>query len=161
MFDSPMKLAIEEAKAAIALGEVPVGALVLDSKKQIIARGHNMTRSLQDPSAHAELVVLRKACKKLNSDRLIGCSIYVTLEPCAMCASAISLSRISNLYYGASDQKSGGIEYGAKIFTRKQTHFKPNVFSGFCEEEINKMMSNFFKSIREHKKADKRRCLSL
>ena len=152
MFNSFMKLAIEQAKIARSLGEIPVGALILNQENEIIARGHNLNRSLCDPTAHAEIIALRKACVNLQTDRLIGCSIYVTLEPCPMCASAISFSRISNLYYGASDPKSGGVELGSRIFSQKQTHFKPNIFNGFCEKEINRLMTGFFQSIRQSKK---------
>ena len=152
MFDSLMELAIEEAKIAGRLGEIPVGALVINKNNEIIARGHNLNRSLHDPSAHAEIIAIRRACAKLQTDRLTGYSMYVTLEPCPMCASAIATSRISTLYYGASDPKSGGVELGPRIFSHKQTHFKPTVFSGFCEEEIKTMLDDFFKSMRRKKK---------
>ena len=151
MFNSFMKVAIEEAKLAQRIGEIPVGALITNSKNEIIARAHNRNRELNDPSAHAEIVAIRRACLIIGSERLLGCSIYVTLEPCSMCASAISLSKIKSLYYGASDFKSGGIEEGARIFSHKQTHFKPNVFSGFCENEIRSIMQDFFTSIRHSK----------
>ena len=155
MFNSFMKLAIEEAKLAKSLGEVPIGAVILNKKNEILAKGHNLSRSLCDPTAHAEIMAIREACLKLKTDRLIGCSLYVTLEPCPMCASAISISRISNLYYGASDPKSGGIEIGPQIFSHNQSHFKPNIFQGFCEKEISYLMTDFFKEIRKAQKFSK------
>ena len=148
MFHSFMKLAIKEAKIAEKIGETPVGAIIIDKKNQIVGRGHNLSRSTRDPMAHAEILAIRQACNNLDTNHLAGCSIYVTLEPCSMCASAISVSRISRLYYGASDPKSGGVESGAQIFSQKQTHSKPEIFNGFCEEEISALMKNFFKSIR-------------
>ena len=143
-----MKIAIQEAILAKAQGEVPVGAVIIDSKKEIIALGRNMTRSLNDPTAHAEIIAIKRACKHLNSLRLVGCSIYVTLEPCPMCASAISTANIKNLFYGASDPKSGGIETGPRIFSHEQAHYKTNIFSGFHEEETGNLMKDFFLSLR-------------
>ena len=143
-----MRIAIQEAKLAKDFGEVPIGAVIIDSKKNIISRGRNMTRELSDPTAHAEIVAIRRACNSLNSERLIDCSIYVTLEPCPMCASAISTAYIKNLFYGASAPKSCGVEIGPKIFSHEQAHFKTNVFHGFYEEEISKIMKKFFLSLR-------------
>ena len=151
MFKSFMRVAIKEAELAKNAGEVPIGAVIVDSKKNIISRGRNMTRELSDPTAHAEIVAIRRACNSLNSERLIDCSIYVTIEPCPMCSSAIATAHIKNLFYGASDPKSGGIEIGPKIFTHKQTHFKTNIFNGFYEEEISKIMKDFFLSLRRSK----------
>ena len=144
-----MKIAIKEAKLAKEDGEVPIGAVVLNKNKEIIGRGRNMTETLSDPTAHAEIIAIRNACKYLSSTRLVGCSIYVTLEPCPMCASAIANAKIKNLYYGASDPKSGGVEYGPKIFSHPQTHFKTNIFNGFCEEEIVVLMKDFFRTLRK------------
>jgi len=143
-----MKTAIHQAALAKAKGEVPVGAVIIDSKKKIIALGRNMTRGLNDPTAHAEIIAIRRACKYLNSPRLTGCSMYVTLEPCPMCASAISATHIKNLFYGASDPKSGGIETGPRIFSHEQTHYKTNIFSGFHEEEARNLVKDFFLSLR-------------
>ena len=148
MFKSFMKKAIEEANLAKIQGEVPIGAVIVDENREIISTGRNMTRGLKDPTAHAEIIAIRRACHYFRSERLSGCSIYVTLEPCAMCASAISAAHITNLYYGASDLKSGGVEVGPKIFSHEQTHFKTNVFHGFCEEEIIFLMKSFFQSLR-------------
>ena len=149
MFKSFMQIAIEEAQLAQEQGEVPVGAVIINSKKEIISFGRNMTRSQNDPTSHAEIVAIRKACNYLKSDRLTGCSIYVTLEPCPMCAYAISKAHIKNLFYGASDPKSGGIEIGPKIFSHTQTHFKTNIFNGFQQETISLLMRNFFLSLRK------------
>ena len=148
MFKSFMKTAIHQATLAKAEGEVPIGAVIIDAKKEIIALGRNMTRSLKDPTAHAEIIAIRRACKYLNSPRLKGCSMYVTIEPCPMCASAISAAYITNLFYGASDPKSGGIETGPRIFTHEQSHYKTNVFSGFHEDETRKLIKEFFLSLR-------------
>ena len=144
-----MKIAIQEAKLARDHGEIPVGAVIIDKKQQIIAVGRNMTRSLKDPTAHAEIIAIRRACRYLKSDKLTNCSIYVTIEPCAMCASAISAAHIKNLFYGASDPKSGGIEMGAKIFSQSQTHFKTEVFNGFYEDDISRIMKDFFLTLRK------------
>ena len=151
MFKSFMNIAIEEAKVAQKNGEIPVGAVVIDSQKKIISRGRNMTRELNDPTAHAEIIALRNACNLVSSNRLIGCSLYVTLEPCPMCASAISAANIENLFYGASDPKSGGIENGPRVFTHKQIHFKTNIFHGFYEAEISDLLTDFFQSLRKFK----------
>ena len=146
-----MKLAIEEANFAQNRGEVPVGAVIINSEKQIIARSGNRVRELKDPTAHAEILAIRSACNNLKSQNLNNCSIFVTLEPCSMCASAIAFSRIKTLAYGATDKKSGGIENGCCVYSHSQTHHKPEVFSGFCEEEINRIMKNFFERIRSRK----------
>ena len=146
-----MKVAIEQAKVARKYGEIPVGAVIVNAEKRIIARGRNMNRQLNDPTAHAEIIALRNACSILESNRLTGCSIYVTLEPCPMCAMAISIANVENLFYGASDPKSGGIENGPKIFQHQQTHFKTNIFHGFCETEIGDLLTDFFRSLRQSK----------
>lgn len=146
-----MKLAITEAKAAQKYGEVPIGAVVINSKGKIISLGRNMTRELNDPTAHAEIIALRRACNLVGSSRLIGCSLYVTLEPCPMCATAISIANIENLFYGASDPKSGGIENGPRIFSHKQAHFKTNIFHGFYEAEISVLLTDFFQTLRKFK----------
>ena len=143
-----MKLAIEEAKIAQSRGEVPVGAIIINSQREIIARSRNRVRELKDPTAHAEMLALRSACYNLKSQNLSNCSIFVTLEPCSMCASAIAFCRIKTLSYGAPDQKSGGIENGCCVYNHSQIHHKPEVFSGFCEEEISQIMKEFFVKIR-------------
>ena len=119
-FNGFMQAALDEARAAGARGEVPVGAVLVAPGGEIVARAGNRTRELSDPTAHAEINVIRARCAELGSERLPGHDLYVTLEPCAMCATAISAARIGRLYYGASDPKSGGVEHGARVFTHPQ-----------------------------------------
>ncbi|MEE2774435.1 MAG: nucleoside deaminase [Pseudomonadota bacterium] len=154
MFNSFMKIAIAEAKIAAKFGEIPVGAVIVDSKKRILARAHNEVQKSKDPCAHAEIIVIREACMLTGSKYLNGCSIYTTLEPCAMCAAAISLSRIDSLYYGLNDPKSGAVEAGPQIFFHPQTHHKPTVYAGFLEDEIAELMKTFFWALRKKKKND-------
>ena len=139
---------IQQAKIAQSAGEVPVGAVLLGPAGDVLAKSGNRTRELKDPSAHAEVLVIREACQVLGNERLIGCDLYVTLEPCAMCAALISASRIRRLYYGASDIKSGGVEQGARIFSHSQTHHRPEIYPGICEEEVVGLMSSFFGDLR-------------
>jgi tRNA(adenine34) deaminase len=142
-----MAEALNEAKLALAENEVPVGAVIVENGK-IIARSHNQNISLKDPTAHAEILVLRQAALIKDSPRLDDCDLYVTLEPCPMCASAISLARIRRVYYAASDVKSGGVENGPKIFNSSSCHHKPETYSGIAEEESKEILVNFFKSKR-------------
>ncbi len=153
-FSSQMGAALEEARRAAARGEVPVGAAITGPDGQLLAVAGNRTRELNDPTAHAELLAIRAACSTTGNPRLEGCSIHVTLEPCAMCAGAISHARISRLYYGASDPKSGGVEHGARVFEHPQCHFRPEVYSGFCEAEAQELLSGFFSELRKNGKAD-------
>lgn len=139
--------AINEAKKAEKIGEVPIGAIIVKDQK-IIAKSHNQNIKLNDPTAHAEILAIRSACKYLNSKNLENCDLYVTLEPCQMCASAIANSRIRNLYFAIPDQKSGGVINGTKIFNSSSTHHKPNFYYGFFEEECKKIIQNFFKKLR-------------
>ena len=143
-----MKMAIDQAIIARSAGEIPVGAVLLDPAGQVLAKSGNRTRELKDPSAHAEVLVIREACQVLGNERLSGCDLYVTLEPCAMCAYLISASRIRRLYYGASDKKSGGVEHGACIFSHSQTHHRPEIYPGICEEEVVELMTSFFEKLR-------------
>ena len=143
-----MKLAIEEANFAQIRGEVPVGAVIINSQREIIARSGNRVRELKDPTAHAEILAIRSACHNLKTQNLSNCTIFVTLEPCSMCASAISFARMKTLAYGINDNKSGGIENGCCVYNHRQTHHKPEVFSGFCEEEIHHIMKKFFEKLR-------------
>ena len=130
-----MPIAIDEAKKAEDRGEVPVGALIeIDGK--VISSAGNRTRELKDPTAHAEILAIRNACSILGVERLIGANLYVTLEPCPMCAAAISHARIANLYYGASDIKSGGVNQGPCIFNHPQSHHKPEVYDGISETNV-------------------------
>ena len=147
-FSSQMSVAIAEARQAGSRGEIPVGAAVARADGRLIASAGNMTRELNDPTAHAEVVAIRMACEAVASSRLTGCSIYVTLEPCAMCAGAISHARIRRLFYGAADPKSGGVENGARVFEHPQCHFVPEVYSGICETESAELLRKFFAGLR-------------
>ncbi|MBT8456043.1 MAG: nucleoside deaminase, partial [Alphaproteobacteria bacterium] len=133
-FAPHMQTALEEARAAAARGEVPVGAVVVDAAGQVIARAGNRTRELNDPTAHAELLAIRDAARVLGSERLTGCALYVTLEPCAMCAGAISAARLARLVYAADDPKSGGVAHGARVFTHRQAHHTPEVVDGVAAD---------------------------
>ena len=139
-----MALALDEAHGAAARGEVPVGAVVTDAAGQVIARAGNRTRELADPTAHAEMLAIRAACAALGSERLIGCTLTVTLEPCAMCAAAIAAARLERVVYGASDPKSGGVEHGARVFSHSQAHHRPEVVAGVAEAESAKLLKDFF-----------------
>ena len=143
-FMSFMTLAMEEARAAQARGEVPVGAVLVAPNGEIAARAGNRTRELNDPTAHAEVLAIRQACHALGSERLIGYDLYVTLEPCPMCAGAIAASRIARLYYGASDPKSGGVAVGARVFSHRQCHHAPEVYDGISAQEAEIMLKSFF-----------------
>lgn len=147
-FKSHMMTALEEARAAALRGEVPVGAVVVDPKGQVVARAGNRTRELNDPTAHAEILALRAACAARGSERLPGHDLYVTLEPCAMCASAVSSARIARLYYGAGDPKSGGVAQGARVFTHPQCHHVPEVYDGIAALEAEEMLKAFFQERR-------------
>lgn len=139
-----MAAALEEARAAAARGEVPVGAVVISPLGDVIGRGGNRTRADNDPTAHAEVLAIRAACAHLGDERLTGCALYVTLEPCAMCAGAIAAARIARLYYGASDPKSGGVAQGARVFAHPQCHHAPEVFDGIAERESATLLTEFF-----------------
>ncbi len=139
----PMLEALEQARAAVAVGEVPVGAVVvLDG--EVIAAAHNRTRSDADPTGHAEIVALRMAATHVGSERLGACDLYVTLEPCAMCAGAISHARIARLYYAAPDPKGGAVEHGARVFDHPQCLHRPEVYSGMGEVEAAELLRGFF-----------------
>ena len=146
--NSPMELALEEARAAGARGEVPVGAVIVDRDGRVLARAGNVTRAEHDPTAHAEIAAIRAACRALGDERLIDCDLYVTLEPCPMCAAAISLARIRRLYYGASDPKGGGIEHGARVFAQPTCHHRPEVYPGLAEQEAATLLVDFFAARR-------------
>lgn len=142
-FRSFMGLALEEARAAADRGEVPVGAVVVQGER-VLARAGNRTRELADPTAHAEMLAIREACGVLGSERLVGCDLYVTLEPCPMCAAAISAARIGRLYFGAADPKSGGVTVGARVFSHPQCHHVPEVYDGIGAEEAEALLKAFF-----------------
>ncbi|WP_295312690.1 nucleoside deaminase [Roseobacter sp.] len=144
VFTSFMEQALSEARAAAKRDEVPVGAVVADAQGRVIAAAGNRTRELNDPTAHAEVLAIRAACASLGSERLTGCDLYVTLEPCPMCAAAISAARIARLYYGADDPKSGGVAQGPRIFSHPQCHHAPEVYDGIAAEESEVMLRAFF-----------------
>jgi tRNA(Arg) A34 adenosine deaminase TadA len=148
VFRSHMETALAEARAAADRGEVPVGAVVVGPDGRVVSRAGNRTRELADPTAHAEMLAIREACARLGSERLTGCDLYVTLEPCAMCAAAISAARIARLYYGASDPKSGGIAHGARVFSHPQAHHVPDVYDGIAGDEAAALLSDFFRDRR-------------
>lgn len=147
-FKSHMQAALDEALAAAARGEVPVGAVVVDAQGRIVARAGNRTRELNDPSAHAEMLAIRQACAAAGSERLPGHDLYVTLEPCPMCAAVISAARIARLYYGASDPKSGGVAVGARVFSHPQCHHVPEIYDGIAAAEAERLLRVFFSDRR-------------
>ncbi|WP_132311722.1 nucleoside deaminase [Martelella mediterranea] len=138
-----MALAFEEAEKAAERGEVPIGAVVVKDN-QVLASAGNRTRELADPTAHAEILALRAACRHVNSERLPGAWLYVTLEPCAMCAAAISFARIERLYYGAEDSKGGGVDHGGRFFAQPTCHHAPDVYSGLSETRSVALLKSFF-----------------
>ena len=144
----PMLQAFAEAKAAAARGEVPVGAIVVSAKGEVLSAAGNRTLHDQDPTAHAEILAIRAAAKALGSERLVDCDLYVTLEPCAMCAAAISFARIRRVYFAASDEKMGAVENGPRFFAQATCHHKPEVYSGIGESEAKSLLTDFFKSRR-------------
>lgn len=143
-----MELALNQARLAAARGEVPVGAVVSKDGVLLAADG-NRTRELNDPTAHAEVLVIRQVAALMRSERLLGCDLHVTLEPCAMCAGAISFARIGRLYYAASDPKSGGVENGGRFFSQATCHHAPEIYSGISETEASALLRDFFKAKRD------------
>jgi tRNA(adenine34) deaminase len=144
----PMELALQEAERARDRGEVPIGAVLVSAGGEVLARAGNHTLALHDPTAHAELLAIRAACAKLGNERLDGCDLYVTLEPCAMCAAAISFARIRRLYFGAADPKGGAVEDGPRIFTQPTCHHAPEVVGGLGETQAASLLKAFFASRR-------------
>ena len=142
-----MEIAFAEAELAVAAGEVPIGAVVMRDG-EVVARAYNRTLTDADPTAHAEMLVLRAAAAALGNERLSGCDLFVTLEPCTMCAAAISLARIRRLYYGATDPKGGAVESGVRFFASPTCHHKPEIYSGIGEEKAAEMLKTFFASRR-------------
>ncbi|WFE74295.1 nucleoside deaminase [Roseinatronobacter sp. S2] len=147
-FRSHMQLALTEARAAAQRGEVPVGAVIAHPGGRVIAAAGNRTRELHDPTAHAEMLAIRAACTALGQERLTGYDLYVTLEPCAMCAMAMAHARISRLYYGASDPKSGGVAQGARVFAHAQCHHVPEIYEGLCASDAESLLKSFFDKLR-------------
>ncbi|MFN0218852.1 MAG: nucleoside deaminase [Hyphomicrobium sp.] len=144
-----MERALELARDAASDGEVPVGAVIVGPDGAVLSAERNRMRALNDPTAHAEVQAIRAACAHLGQNRLTGCDLYVTLEPCAMCAAAISLARIRRLYYAASDPKGGGVEHGARVFSQATCHHKPEVYSGISDREAGVLLKAFFSERRD------------
>lgn len=147
-FRSYMGQALDQARAAATRGEVPVGAVVVSPTGEIVAAAGNETRARHDPTAHAEMLALRAACAAVGSERLIGHTLYVTLEPCAMCAGAIAAARVERLFYGAADPKSGGVAQGARVFAHPQCHHVPQIFDGIAAREAEDLLVGFFREKR-------------
>lgn len=140
-----MDLALAEAEKAAASGEVPIGAVLVDAASgTVVAASHNRTEIDNDPTAHAELLAIRAGAKALGAARLLGCDLYVTLEPCAMCAQAVAFARLRRLYYGAADPKGGGVEHGARVFTQATCHHRPEIYGGIGEARAGDLLRKFF-----------------
>lgn len=142
-----MKLALDEARAAAARGEVPVGCVIV-RQGAVVAQAGNRTLADRDPTGHAEMIAIRAAAQALGSERLIDCDLYVTLEPCAMCAAAISFARVRRLYFGAADAKGGAVENGVRFFASRACHHKPEVYGGIGESECAGLLKDFFQARR-------------
>ena len=157
MLDSPeqnedyMRQAIDLARIAFSNDEVPVGAIIVDNKSnKVIAKSANRMRERKNATCHAEILSIHEACDHVQNERLVGCDIYVSLEPCAMCAHAISIARLDRLFFGAEDKKSGGVFNGPKIFESSATHHKPEIISGLCSTESSQLLKDFFKAKRNN-----------
>jgi tRNA(adenine34) deaminase len=142
-----MAMALDEARAAGARGEVPVGCIIVRDGA-VVARAGNRTLADRDPTAHAEIIAIRQAAASLGSERLDGCDLYVTLEPCAMCAGAVAFARIRRLYYGAADPKGGAVDNGVKFFASPTCHHRPEVYGGLAEAEAGALLKDFFRERR-------------
>ena len=143
----PMAQALAQARLGAENGEVPIGAVVIKDGA-VIAMAHNQPRALHDPTAHAEVLAIRAAAQALGNERLDGCELWVTLEPCAMCAGAIAHARIARLYYAAADAKGGAVEHGARVFEQDQCLHRPEVYSGMGEAEASDLLTAFFRKLR-------------
>ncbi|HRO16462.1 MAG TPA: nucleoside deaminase [Paracoccus sp. (in: a-proteobacteria)] len=143
-FRTRMDAALDQARAAAARGEVPVGAVLCDAAGRIVAQAGNRTRELSDPTAHAEILAIRAACAAAGSERLPGHVLWVTLEPCPMCAAAISAARIATLYYGADDPRMGGVAHGARVFDHPQCHHRPQIYDGIAAAQSQALLRDFF-----------------
>jgi tRNA(Arg) A34 adenosine deaminase TadA len=144
MSEDFMQMALDEAAAAAKAGEVPVGAVLVSADGKVLARARNQMRHRHDPTAHAEIGAIRAACEKLGNERLNDCSLYVTLEPCPMCAGAIAEARIAKLFYGAADVKGGAVDNGIALFDQKSCHHKPEVIGGLRESDCAALLKDFF-----------------
>ena len=145
---SPMELALAEAEVAAARGDVPVGAVLVDLEGRILAAAGNRVEADHDPTAHAEMLVLRAGAARLGAARLAECDLYVTLEPCAMCAAAIGFARLRRLYFGAYDPKGGAVEHGPRVFDQPTTHHRPEIYGGIEEIRAGKLLRHFFQARR-------------
>jgi tRNA(adenine34) deaminase len=143
-----MERALAEARSAAERGEVPIGAVIVGPDGAVLAAAGNRTEADRDPTAHAELLAIRAAARELGAPRLVDCDLYVTLEPCPMCAQAISFARLRRLYYGASDPKGGGVEHGPRIFRQPSCHHRPEVYPGIAESDAVDLLRAFFKERR-------------
>ena len=143
-----MERALAQARLAAQRGEVPIGAVIVGPDGAVLAEAGNRTETDRDPTAHAELLAIRQAAKVLGAPRLVECDLYVTLEPCPMCAQAISFARLRRLYYGAADPKGGGVEHGPRIFNQPTCHHRPEVYAGIAEGEAGDLLRDFFKARR-------------
>ena len=145
-----MQDALKQAMIAESCGEVPVGCVIIDRKRgKIIAKTHNNMQKLKNPIAHAEILAINKACTAINNKNLLDCDMYVTLEPCAMCAAAIANARISRLFYGAADLKQGAVENGVKYFANKSCFHRPEIYVGMEEKESRELLQRFFRKVRQ------------
>ncbi|MDO5647841.1 nucleoside deaminase [Paracoccus sp. (in: a-proteobacteria)] len=147
-FISHMPQALDQARKAAQRGEVPVGAVIIAPDGRVVAAAGNRTRELSDPTAHAEILAIRAACAELGSERLPGFDLWVTLEPCPMCAAAISAARIGRLYYGAGDPRMGGVAHGARVFDHAQCHHRPQVYDGIDDAPARDLLRDFFAARR-------------
>ena len=145
---SPMELALAEAEAAAARGDVPVGAVLVDGDGRLLAAAGNRVEADHDPTAHAEMLVLRAGTARLGAARLTECDLYVTLEPCAMCAAAIALAHLRRLYFGAYDLKGGAVEHGPRLFDQPTTHHRPEIYGGIGEGRAGELLRGFFRARR-------------
>jgi tRNA(Arg) A34 adenosine deaminase TadA len=143
-----MDRALQQARLAAERGEVPIGAVIVAADGTLLAEAGNQTEADRDPTAHAEMLAIRAAASRLGSARLVDCDLHVTLEPCPMCAQAISFARLRRVYYGASDPKGGGIEHGPRIFSQPTCHHRPDVYPGIGEREAGELLQNFFRGRR-------------
>jgi tRNA(Arg) A34 adenosine deaminase TadA len=143
-----MEQALAQAQAAAACGEVPVGAVVVGPDGAVLAAAGNRVEALADPTAHAEMLALREAARRTGGPRLVDCDLYVTLEPCPMCAQAISFARIRRLYYGVADPKGGGVDHGPRIFAASSCHHAPEVYGGIAERRAEALLQAFFRARR-------------
>ncbi len=143
-----MARALAQARSAAERGEVPIGAVIVGPDGEVLAEAGNRTEGDRDPTAHAELLAIRAAAARLGAPRLVECDLYVTLEPCPMCAQAISFARLRRLYYGAADPKGGGVDHGPRIFSQPTCHHRPEVYAGIAESEAGELLRDFFKARR-------------